>query len=60
MSVGLEPEPPVNLGAQAGAAEFGTALSSLIPDVDAVIAIYMPPIPGGADEVGRRVAEGLP
>ncbi|MDP9840924.1 acyl-CoA synthetase (NDP forming)/RimJ/RimL family protein N-acetyltransferase [Streptosporangium lutulentum] len=55
VSVGLEPEPPVNLGARAGAAEFGTALASLIPDVDAVIAIYMPPIPGGAAEVAAEL-----
>lgn len=52
---GLEPRPPVNLGARAGAAEFGTALASLIPDVDAVVAIYMPPIPGGADEVAAEL-----
>ncbi|GAA4219941.1 acyl-CoA synthetase (NDP forming)/RimJ/RimL family protein N-acetyltransferase [Streptosporangium album] len=52
---GLEPLPPVNLGARAGAAAFGTALTSLIPDVDAVVAIYMPPIPGGADEVAAEL-----
>ncbi|WP_433241623.1 GNAT family N-acetyltransferase [Streptosporangium sp. CA-135522] len=52
---GLEPGPPVNLGARAGAAEFGTALASLIPDVDAVVAIYMPPIPGPADEVAAEL-----
>ncbi|MEV6862594.1 GNAT family N-acetyltransferase [Streptosporangium subroseum] len=55
VSAGLEPEPPVNLGAGAGAAEFGTALSSLIPDVDAVVAIYMPPIPAHADEVAAEL-----
>ncbi|WP_051753202.1 bifunctional GNAT family N-acetyltransferase/acetate--CoA ligase family protein [Streptosporangium amethystogenes] len=52
---GLEPRPPVDLGAQAGAAEFGAALASVLPDVDAVVAIYMPPIPGNAEEVGAEL-----
>lgn len=53
--VGLEPRPSVNLGARAGAAEFGAALASVLPDVDAVVAIYMPPIPGNAEEVGAEL-----
>ncbi|MEV4246204.1 bifunctional GNAT family N-acetyltransferase/acetate--CoA ligase family protein [Streptosporangium canum] len=53
--VGLEPGTPVNLGARAGAAAFGEALTRLIPDVDAVVAIYMPPIPGRADEVAAEL-----
>ncbi|GGS67068.1 GNAT family N-acetyltransferase [Planobispora rosea] len=52
---GLEPRPPINLGARAGAAEFGTALASLLPEVDAVVAIYMPPIPGRAAEVAAEL-----
>ncbi|GIH76382.1 GNAT family N-acetyltransferase [Planobispora longispora] len=52
---GLEPRPPVNLGARAGAAEYGTALASLLPEVDAVVAIYMPPIPGRAAEVAAEL-----
>ncbi|WP_344969555.1 bifunctional GNAT family N-acetyltransferase/acetate--CoA ligase family protein [Streptosporangium fragile] len=58
---GLEPQAPINLGARAGAAEFGEALTAVIPDVDAVVAIYMPPIPGRADEVAAellRVSHG--
>ncbi|MGW4663365.1 bifunctional acetate--CoA ligase family protein/GNAT family N-acetyltransferase [Streptosporangium sandarakinum] len=52
---GLEPRPPVNLGAAAGAAEFGGALASVLPDVDAVVVIYMPPIPGPAAEVAAEL-----
>ncbi|GAA3440943.1 bifunctional GNAT family N-acetyltransferase/acetate--CoA ligase family protein [Planomonospora venezuelensis] len=55
VSAGLEPRPPVNLGARAGAAEFGTALASLLPEVDAAVVIYMPPIPGRADEVAAEL-----
>ncbi|MFF5208109.1 GNAT family N-acetyltransferase [Streptosporangium sp. NPDC000396] len=55
VSAGLEPRPPVNLGARAGAEEFGTALASLLPDVDAAVVIYMPPIPGRADEVAAEL-----
>ncbi len=53
--VGLEPSPPVNLGARACAEEFGAALTSVIPDVDAVVAIYMPPIPGDGAEVAAEL-----
>ncbi|WP_307832683.1 bifunctional GNAT family N-acetyltransferase/acetate--CoA ligase family protein [Planomonospora sp. ID91781] len=52
---GLEPRPPVNLGARAGAAEFGAALASLLPEVDAAVAIYMPPTPGRAAEVAAEL-----
>ncbi|GHE45063.1 GNAT family N-acetyltransferase [Streptosporangium violaceochromogenes] len=52
---GLDPRPPADLGARAGAAEFGAALSSTLPDVDAVVVIYMPPIPGGAGEVAAEL-----
>ncbi|MFB9893269.1 bifunctional acetate--CoA ligase family protein/GNAT family N-acetyltransferase [Planobispora takensis] len=52
---GLEPRPPVNLGARAGAAEFGTALASLLPEVDAAVVIHMPPIPGRSDEVAAEL-----
>ncbi|GGL18924.1 bifunctional acetate--CoA ligase family protein/GNAT family N-acetyltransferase [Planomonospora parontospora] len=52
---GLEPRPPVNLGARAGAAEFGAALAALLPEVDAAVAIYMPPIPGRAAEVAAEL-----
>ncbi len=55
VQAGLDPRPPVNLGARAGAAEFGAALNSVIPDVDAVVVIYTPPIPGPADEVAAEL-----
>ncbi|MFC4061140.1 GNAT family N-acetyltransferase [Planomonospora corallina] len=51
----LDPRPPVNLGPHAGAAEFGQALASLLPEVDAAVAIYMPPIPGRAGEVAAEL-----
>ncbi|GGO03625.1 GNAT family N-acetyltransferase [Microbispora rosea subsp. aerata] len=52
---GLRPSPPVNLGARAGGAEFAEALRRVLPEVDAAVAIYMPPIPGDC----REVAEAL-
>jgi acyl-CoA synthetase (NDP forming)/RimJ/RimL family protein N-acetyltransferase len=51
VAAGLEPAAPVNLGAQAGAAEFAGALSEVLPTVDAAVAVYMPPIPGRCDEI---------
>ncbi|MFG1861259.1 bifunctional acetate--CoA ligase family protein/GNAT family N-acetyltransferase [Microbispora bryophytorum] len=54
---GLQPSPPVNLGAPAGAAEFAEALRSVLPEVDAVVAIYMPPIPGDCREVAEALLE---
>ncbi|MGV9308342.1 MULTISPECIES: bifunctional acetate--CoA ligase family protein/GNAT family N-acetyltransferase [unclassified Nonomuraea] len=57
VSAELEPRPPVNLGAAAGAAEFGTALAGVLadPDVDAAVVIYMPPIPGDATSVAAEL-----
>ncbi|MBX6168730.1 MAG: GNAT family N-acetyltransferase [Thermobispora bispora] len=52
---GLEPIEPVNLGARAGAAEFGKALARVLPEVDAAVVIYMPPIPGDAAAVAAEV-----
>lgn len=57
VSAELEPRPPVNLGATAGAAEFGTALAGVLadPDVDAAVVIYMPPIPGDSRSVAAEL-----
>ncbi|MEU4514816.1 GNAT family N-acetyltransferase [Nonomuraea wenchangensis] len=63
LAAGLEPRPPVNLGAAAGAAEFGTALEGELASsgVDAAVVIYMPPLPGDAEAVAAellRVSQG--
>ncbi|SEM50667.1 Acyl-CoA synthetase (NDP forming) [Nonomuraea pusilla] len=63
VAAGLEPRPAVNLGAAAGAAEFGRALGGELeqPEVDAAVVIYMPPIPGEDDAVAAellRVSHG--
>lgn len=63
LAAGLEPRPPVNLGAAAGPAEFGAALAGELAaeEVDAAVVIYMPPIPGESDEVAAellRVSQG--
>ncbi|MFI6504364.1 GNAT family N-acetyltransferase [Nonomuraea typhae] len=60
---GLEPRPPVNLGAAAAPAEFGTALAGVLAhaEVDAAVVVYMPPIPGDTDRVAAellKVAQG--
>ncbi|MBN6058077.1 GNAT family N-acetyltransferase [Nonomuraea sp. RK-328] len=62
VAAGLSPRPPANLGASAGAAEYGAALAGQLAsdDVDAAIVIYTPPIPGAGEEVAAellRVAE---
>ncbi|MEV5557451.1 GNAT family N-acetyltransferase [Nonomuraea wenchangensis] len=63
LAAGLEPRPPVNLGAAAGAAEFGAALEGELASagVDAAVVIYMPPLPGDAEAVAAellRVSQG--
>ncbi|MGW6496404.1 bifunctional acetate--CoA ligase family protein/GNAT family N-acetyltransferase [Nonomuraea angiospora] len=57
LAAGLDPRPPVNLGAAAGASEFGAALAGELasPDVDAAVVIYMPPIPGDTDAVASEL-----
>ncbi|GII65026.1 GNAT family N-acetyltransferase [Sphaerisporangium krabiense] len=55
VAAGLEPCPPANLGARAGAAEYREALAAMDGRVDAVVAIYMPPIPGNAAEVAAEL-----
>ncbi|MDH2428259.1 bifunctional GNAT family N-acetyltransferase/acetate--CoA ligase family protein [Sphaerisporangium sp. TRM90804] len=55
VAAGLEPCAPANLGARAGAAEYRRALASLTCEVDAIVAIYMPPVPGDAVEVGAEL-----
>ncbi|WP_312888341.1 bifunctional acetate--CoA ligase family protein/GNAT family N-acetyltransferase [Nonomuraea rhodomycinica] len=62
VAAGLSPRPPANLGASAGAAEYGAALAGQLAsaEVDAAIVIYTPPIPGAGEEVAAellRVAE---
>ncbi|WP_433500392.1 GNAT family N-acetyltransferase [Sphaerimonospora sp. CA-214678] len=55
VGAGLEPRGPVNLGARAGAAEFAAALAGTLPDVDAAVVVYMPPIPGDATRVAAEL-----
>ncbi|MCG5219574.1 bifunctional GNAT family N-acetyltransferase/acetate--CoA ligase family protein [Streptosporangium sp. KLBMP 9127] len=65
VGAGLDPRPPVNLGPEAGAGEFGVAVAGRLADgeVDAVVIVYMPPIPGRANEVAAALlsaVEGSP
>jgi acyl-CoA synthetase (NDP forming)/RimJ/RimL family protein N-acetyltransferase len=57
VSAGLSPRPPANLGATACAPEFGAALAEQLAsaEVDSVVVIYMPPIPGAAGEVAAEL-----
>ncbi|MBO3749027.1 GNAT family N-acetyltransferase [Streptosporangiaceae bacterium NEAU-GS5] len=55
VDAGLDPAEPVNLGARAGAAEFGKALADVLPTVDAAVVIYMPPVPGPSGEVAAEL-----
>lgn len=59
LAAGLEPRPPVNLGATAEASEFCTALADELasPEVDAAVVIYMPPIPGDTTAVAAGLLE---
>ncbi|WP_113703573.1 GNAT family N-acetyltransferase, partial [Nonomuraea lactucae] len=63
VSAGLSPRPPANLGATAGAAEFGATLAEQLAcdEVDSVVVIYMPPIPCSPEKVAAellKVSEG--
>ncbi len=55
---GLEVTRSVALGAEATAEDFETALDSVIddPDVDGVVAIYIPPLNAGGAEVANALA----
>jgi acyl-CoA synthetase (NDP forming) len=55
VAAGLEPCPPANLGARAGAGEYREALARMTREVDAIVAIYMPPVPGNAAEVAAEL-----
>ncbi|GAA3794958.1 bifunctional GNAT family N-acetyltransferase/acetate--CoA ligase family protein [Sphaerisporangium flaviroseum] len=55
VAAGLEPRPPANLGAGAGAGEYRKALADMDGAVDAIVAIYMPPVPGNAAEVAAEL-----
>ncbi|NUR88708.1 MAG: GNAT family N-acetyltransferase, partial [Nonomuraea sp.] len=57
VTAGLEPRPPVNLGATAGASEYGPAVADALasPEVDAVVVVYTPPIPGDAESVAAEL-----
>ncbi|MEO3811797.1 GNAT family N-acetyltransferase [Sphaerisporangium sp. B11E5] len=55
LAAGLEPCPAANLGARAGAADYRRALGELCGEVDALVAIYMPPVPGNAAEVAAEL-----
>jgi acyl-CoA synthetase (NDP forming) len=58
---GLQPahEAPVDVGAAAGPAEFAAALQEAIDDdaVDAVVAVFLPPLMGGSGEFGPALRE---
>jgi acyl-CoA synthetase (NDP forming) len=55
---GLEVTRSVALGADAGAEDFETALDKVIddPDVDGLVAIYIPPLNAGGAEVANALA----
>ncbi|MFC6079933.1 bifunctional acetate--CoA ligase family protein/GNAT family N-acetyltransferase [Sphaerisporangium aureirubrum] len=55
LAAGLEPCPAANLGARAGAADYRRALDELGDRADAIVAIYMPPVPGNAAEVAAEL-----
>ncbi|MFC4532053.1 GNAT family N-acetyltransferase [Sphaerisporangium dianthi] len=55
VAAGLEPCPPANLGAHAGALDYRKALADMDCQVDAIVAIYMPPVPGNAAEVAAEL-----
>ncbi len=57
-AVGLTVGDPVSLGAYASADDFERALDATIddPDVDAVVAVYIPPLEATGDEVANVLA----
>ncbi|MFB9252284.1 GNAT family N-acetyltransferase [Sphaerisporangium melleum] len=55
VAAGLDPCPPANLGARAGAADYRKALAEMDCRVDAIVAIYLPPVPGDAAAVAAEL-----
>jgi acyl-CoA synthetase (NDP forming)/GNAT superfamily N-acetyltransferase len=57
VAAGLALAPPANLGPAAGVKEFGTAVAGQLEssEADAVVVIFMPPIPGEGDEVAAEL-----
>ncbi|MFC4589366.1 bifunctional acetate--CoA ligase family protein/GNAT family N-acetyltransferase [Sphaerisporangium corydalis] len=55
VAAGLEPCAAANLGATAGARDYRKALADMDCEVDAIVAIYMPPVPGNAAEVAAEL-----
>jgi len=58
-ALGLEPYPAINLGPLAGAEEYRGALATAMADdaVDAVVALFTPPVVGSRIRSGSHVAE---
>ena len=54
VAAGLAPDEPVDLGADAGAADYTTAIARMAPGVDALVAVHVP-----VTDRARDVAEAL-
>jgi acyl-CoA synthetase (NDP forming)/GNAT superfamily N-acetyltransferase len=56
-AAGLAPSPPDDLGANAAPREYAAAVGRIAPDVDAVIAVFVPITATNPDDVARALAE---
>ncbi len=56
---GLEPAPPVDLGADAWAPDYAEAIARLAADVDALVAVHVP-VAGRSDDVAAALHAAAP
>ena len=56
-AAGLAPQPPVDLGAEAGAGDYGRAIERVAAEVDALVAVHVP-VTGRPQDDRRGAARG--
>ena len=56
-AAGLEPEPPIDLGAAATPSEYAAAIERTAGAVDALIAVFVPALSTGPDAVARTLRD---
>ncbi len=50
-AAGLRPDPPVDLGGAATPADYAAALERIAPEVDAIVAVYVPTAGSGSEDL---------
>jgi acetate---CoA ligase (ADP-forming) len=56
-AAGLDPQPPVDLGATATAAEYASAIERMAADVEALVAVFVPALATEAGAVAKMLGD---